>query len=540
MLTESGSPTQLPLQDVDSRGLRREPIEEAESFKMDVETAPAGVPAVSEENGSANDVLSTENNDENGGDETRRNVVSDIQSAPAKPATAEEENSTNHDSGATTVEGIEHGGDRMNLGDVKAAAEEIDGNLDDAIGHAADSIWSFATSVTDRVTSVVKDGPSEFDNLRKNVTSRLAPLDHIGRDLSSHIGALAPKENAIANFTGSVKSVAETVQRNAQAMEAAILAKANAVESTEPSREVSANGTNTDGMGESEVAVGDPAMGVLPLMSVRDNDDPQEVIDVNEEIARVGETISNSFVAQTVGDLWTGLWGSGGGNELGDDAEAIANVPKTRFEKRIFELEANPDTYCEPAKDLDAFEQWSKSFVLDDYAERCIAILDRHVSIAELYERVVPRIVEEETFWMRYFFARHVLEKEEERRKRLLERAENTVAEGEDDEDGWGDDDWDDDTEVQAESAPAQGKNGDAVETSKAVDAEIPTFTEDENKDSPKLDAGSAESSAKAEQSGKPKTEASKSADTAAPAKPVSQVQVVPTPGDDWGDDDWE
>lgn len=420
----------------------------------------------------------------------------------------------------------ENGSNALSLSRLGAAVEEIDDNIDDALGNAADSIWSFATSMTGKVTRVVKEG--DFENLRKNVSSHLRPLDDIGRDLSTHMSAYAPNEEALANFTGSVKSVAATVQRNAQAMEAAILAKANMVESDEGDvGEVERAALQTDGA--AIVAMSDPATGLLPLTADRGQVDPEDAMDVNEEIAKVGETITNSIVGQTVGDLWTGLWGQAPGQEEGDHVDAREGVPKTRFEKRIFTLEADPDTYCEPAKDLDAFEQWSKSFVLDDFADRCIAILDRHASIAELYERVVPKIVEEDTFWMRLFFAKNVLENEEERRKKLLERAENTVAEG-DDEDGWGDDDWDDDTQVQTEQNVSDEKGAGGV-----GESSVPSVSQEN------LQKGGAEEAGPktGPQEKKPSTEKADEYKAAA-SKPTTTLEVISTPDDDWGEDDWE
>lgn len=508
---------------------------------MEVETKPSDTVSSIDENGEPQKSSREEKESADAGSSHEKapevNAPGSIQPGE-EPSVPSEDSPERQESGAL-LDGEPNGGDNeLTFDGIKAAVGEIDDNIDDALGQAADSFWNFATSVTGKVTNAVKDGQPGFENLRKNVTSRLAPLDHIGRDLTSHIGALTRNEAAIANITGSVKSVAETVQRNAQAMEAAILAKANMTESSEASWAIEPSGVALDDGGASEVAVGDPAMGVLPLISVKGDVGPEDVINVNEEIAKVGEKISNSLVGQTVGDIWTGLWGNSLADEHGNGLDGVANVPKTRFEKRIFELQANPDTYCEPAKDLNAFEQWSKSFVLDDNAESCIAVLDCHESIAELYERVVPRIVDEDTFWMRYFFARHVLEKEEERRKRLLERAENAVAEGDDD-DGWGDDDWDDDTQVQAEHKPVDGEPAPAtVENGEDIDSEIPSFTENQE-DIPHSEAASRAVATK-KGVGIQGAETGAFHETAAASKPVTKVEVVSAPADDWGDDDWE
>lgn len=212
--------------------------------------------------------------------------------------------------------------------------------------------------------------------------------------------------------------------------------------------------------------------------------EPAEEVDsvlrVEEEIAKVGEMMVGSAIGQTVGGLWSGLWGGGDASgaadaESGGDGWALVDesgtgvrgaggrevsAPTTRFEKRIYELRADPNTYCEPVADMDGFEAWANAFVLDERAEECVAILNQHEAIAELYERVVPYIVEEEMFWMRYFYSKRVLELEEERRKQLLERAEYGVVNAEEEEDGWGDDDWDDDGEKEGKAGEEEDKAG--------------------------------------------------------------------------------
>lgn len=436
-------------------------------------------------------------------------------------------------------------GKTITLNDIKSSIDEMDGNFDDALGQAADSIWSFATTVTGKVTTAVKEGQPSLENLRKNVTSRLAPLDTISRDISSQIGALAPNQESFATITGSVKSVAATVQRNAEAMEAAILAKANGGDVA------NAGVTDREQLVDenSDMVMQDP-MVLLPVGSAGVSGVDAK-IDVNEEIAKVGETISN--VGQSVGGLFTGLWGNFAGGDEEEDEPAEENIPKNRFEQRIFQLQANPDTYCEPAKDLDAFEEWSKSFNLDDNADECITILDIHEPIADLYEKVVPRMVDEDSFWMRYFFARHMLEQEEERRKRLLERAENAVVAENNDEDGWGDDDWDDELPVNSESEKAKSSSAGAAAVQETGSS---STTEEKAENTP------AESEAVGDAPAESSAPETKKHDKKNPIQPVSDTTAKSSDApvlsadtsmkssaaqktteesvDAWGDDDWE
>lgn len=297
----------------------------------------------------------------------------------------------------------------LEMADIRAAVDELDENLDEAFGNAAKSIWDLATSVTGSVQSAVATN---------------VPLEQISHSLST-INANA--KQGVSGVATSVKSVAASVQRNAQQMEQAILSKAN---DTTSSSTTSTSTRSTNGVQR-------PA-----------------------ELQKVGETLSN-----TVGGLWSGFMNvtsnllttegdeggvegwerADGGNGNGRGGVIDGNkVGVTRVEKKIVQLQADPNVYCEPASDLQRFEEWGKGFNLDDeqVTTECLGILGRHETIADLYERVVPGIVEEEMFWMRYFFAKHVVEQEEKRRKMLLERAEM----GAQNEDGWGDeeDDWND------------------------------------------------------------------------------------------------
>lgn len=381
---------------------------------------------------------------------------------------SEERDAGDDEEGASGEAGEENG--VISMAEVKTAIDELDEDIENAFGRAADSFWSMASTVG---TAVQKHQPG-LENLRKNVSSRLAPV-------GSQIASLAPKEDSLANFTGSVtgsvRSVAATVQRNAVAVEEAILKKANSI-GVEPSADAAdaAEGPSATARSASDTPKGSPSM--LPLIN-QTVGRGLETVDrglesVDKGLARVGDSLKDSIVGQTVGGLWDGLWG--GGDADGDDEESyddepvVEDVPRNRFAQRLFDLQANPDTYCKPPGDTEAYEKWCEGFVLDEYAKKCVAILHQHAAISELYMKVVPSMVEEDTFWMRYFFAESVLEKEEDRRRKLLERAETAVASGAaEEEDGWGDDDWE--AEEGEEEKPPEASE-EASETEKTKEAE--------------------------------------------------------------------
>ncbi|KAI0565110.1 BSD domain containing protein [Gracilaria domingensis] len=410
--------------------------------------------------------------------------------------------------------------------DIRAAADQIDENIDNALGHAADTLWSFASSVRGTMSSVVND-ESGLAGLRKNVTSHLAPLDDIGRGIQSQIGAFAPKDVTLANITGSMRSVAESVQRNAQAVEEAIIAKAN--EPSAPKQEAEPDQAQKR-EAASILAGADAGMDILSVIP------SGEGIEVNQDIAKVGEKVSEKVgglshaIGETVGGFLTGLLGDEN-DELYDEIarRAASKVPKTRFEKRIYELQANPETYCKQPDDMELFNEWGKDFNLEEYAESCIEILYMHETIADLYERMVPNIIEEDTFWMRYFFARDVLHQEEGRRRKLLEQADTAEAQDGNEDEGWGDDDWGEDdiqgSEAPESQTPANKPEDDTVKSKKEPLGEGSEKDEGESKQDDKTMDPSESSNSKPSPTDL--------------AKKMEQVKDAEE-DDDWGVDDWE
>lgn len=439
-------------------------------------------------------------------------------------------------------------GEDLSLSDIRAAVDEIDENIDEAFENAAQSFWHFASSVTGTVSSAVNEAPS-LETLRDNVTSHLKPLDAISHNISSKLEALAPTElpDRVATLAGSVKSVAQSVQRNAQQMELAILSKANGddtqqqpsddpdgAKSGSPVQAAEAGGGDSGG-------ADDTTSGSSTSKGLDHQGQAKKILDDSaasaglavEEIAKVGASLG-----KTVGGLWSGLWGGepeivGWQRADGNGAQALSGntagkVPATRFEKKMLQLQADPNTYCEPAKDLDQFEKWGRTFNLDNETEECLEILSTHEEIAQLYERVVPVIVEEDTFWMRYFFAKYMLVQEEERRKKLLERAESGGAQG-DAEDDWGDDDWgdadatagDDDDDNNNDNGDDGDGDGDDKKQGDAAEK-----TGDNEGDS---------------EAGEKKKKVEKKAETVqTETKAAVGNDGNAAESSDWGDDDWE
>ncbi|KAK4536111.1 hypothetical protein CDCA_CDCA07G2136 [Cyanidium caldarium] len=117
---------------------------------------------------------------------------------------------------------------------------------------------------------------------------------------------------------------------------------------------------------------------------------------------------------------------------LGAEQESAPSIspPQSRFERQLHQLRSDPATYAEPVKDADAFATWLRTFDLDAHAAECRQVLTRHPNVWQLYQRIVPVLCEPDVFWLRYFYAKHQLERDEAKRRALLQQ-QHVQEEGE-------------------------------------------------------------------------------------------------------------
>lgn len=108
----------------------------------------------------------------------------------------------------------------------------------------------------------------------------------------------------------------------------------------------------------------------------------------------------------------------------------------TPAEARLFSAQTSPATYCNEPDNSAEFELWRESFDLDARKEELSLLMLDSKEVRSLYTKLVPEAVSHVDFWTRYFYKKHQLEKAEERRAKLVERAQTTdTSLGWDDED---------------------------------------------------------------------------------------------------------
>ncbi|CAI6001180.1 unnamed protein product [Closterium sp. NIES-64] len=127
-------------------------------------------------------------------------------------------------------------------------------------------------------------------------------------------------------------------------------------------------------------------------------------------------------------------------------------IPRGSSSCLVSAMQRDSSTYCDEPEDTDDFAKWVESFDLKNREADVEAVLKDNAFMQELQSRIVPLIVERETFWTRYFYRLYRLQQAEDARADLVKRA--TTSEEEDL--SWDvDDDADD-----AQSSPAAAHHG--------------------------------------------------------------------------------
>lgn len=91
----------------------------------------------------------------------------------------------------------------------------------------------------------------------------------------------------------------------------------------------------------------------------------------------------------------------------------------TRFDAQLHVIHSSLDSFLKDPVSPQ-WEAWKKSFDVEKKTEDIAKDLEKHAELRTAMEKCVPEKVEYGTFWLRYYFLRHVIESEEQRRREML------------------------------------------------------------------------------------------------------------------------
>ncbi|GAB0495200.1 hypothetical protein MMPV_006498 [Pyropia vietnamensis] len=369
--------------------------------------------------------------------------------------------------------------------ELRGAVEDLDAGLDDAIGAAASSLWSLATTTAGRLgasappstRSVVSGWSSHLPavptqeslvNFTSSVRGALAesPLPKVswpGRRAAadgagsvgrgSGVGGRGGGEDSDRGVKGNDGSAGtvdgsggdDDVSKGAlppisgpdaksselsRTSRAAVLASSGAVAVGElaPIYDVEAGvgdvvGSGNDGGAEADApADGDAVVTPAAVAAAAAG-----------EITRVSQSIAG--LSNTLGVRAAGLWGNlaawvpADDEDEADDADSAPPpnaAPLTRFQQRVAAIQGDPSTYTSPPPGGDAaVSAWktAEKWSLDDHEDEAVGVLDMFPRVAAVYEEKVPGEIVEELFWARLFFRLSRLAADERRRVALLDGA---------------------------------------------------------------------------------------------------------------------
>ncbi|KAJ2498916.1 hypothetical protein GGH96_003916 [Coemansia sp. RSA 1972] len=149
-----------------------------------------------------------------------------------------------------------------------------------------------------------------------------------------------------------------------------------------------------------------------------------------------------------------------------EEREKALRVVYDRRMAQLAKIRESPATFTEHQEGAE-FDAFASAFNATERREE-IDELRKDEKIAEMYEKLVPEHVEEDVFWMRYFYHVKRVELEEMRRKKLVEDA---VAATKDEEFSWDMDDDEGDKSSDKAKDVSEDKAKDGVSEDKSKDS---------------------------------------------------------------------
>lgn len=196
-----------------------------------------------------------------------------------------------------------------------------------------------------------------------------------------------------------------------------------------------------------------------------------------ESLEAVGQAIDNvgSTVSEIIGkdlnfaanDGFSNSHLDGNSGNRDKDLNFSGNAkPYSRIEALVRGLQCNIRTYCDEVEESD-YNEWKMGFRVDEKREEIERLIKENGAIKEIYDEIVPKKVDEETFWCRYFYKVDKVVKAEEARARIVRRA---ISAEEEEELSWDVDDDDNDNDEENEWKSKNDMKKDVEEKGKGVE----------------------------------------------------------------------
>ncbi|XP_008812007.1 BSD domain-containing protein C22A12.14c-like [Phoenix dactylifera] len=133
----------------------------------------------------------------------------------------------------------------------------------------------------------------------------------------------------------------------------------------------------------------------------------------------------------------------------------ISSKQHSRFEAQVLAVQCDQKTFLEEPEDVEDFEIWRTGFELAEKEEEIERLGYENGILKGVIEKLVPDVVDYETFWSRYFYRIHMLKQAEDAQARLIRRV---ISREEEEEDlSWDADDEEEEKEVKEQKEAETG-----------------------------------------------------------------------------------
>ncbi|XP_057780331.1 uncharacterized protein LOC130998911 [Salvia miltiorrhiza] len=149
---------------------------------------------------------------------------------------------------------------------------------------------------------------------------------------------------------------------------------------------------------------------------------------------------------------------SDGESETPEINRSVNSGRYSRFEAQLSAIQSDLNTFCQEPDDLEEYEKWRSSFKLDEKSSEIEGLTGENGALDANFRKIVPNVVDHDTFWCRYFYRVDKLEQQEKFRANLVKRA--ISVDEDDDELSW---DVDDEEEKDGEKAKGLSDDGSSV-----------------------------------------------------------------------------
>lgn len=149
----------------------------------------------------------------------------------------------------------------------------------------------------------------------------------------------------------------------------------------------------------------------------------------------------------------TQVFASDGESETLEVNRSLNSGRYSWFEAQLSGIQSDLNTFCEEPEDAEEYEKWKSKFKLDQKRGEIGGLIGENGVLDAVFGKVVPNVVDHDTFWCRYFYRVDKLEQQEKVRANLVKRAISV----DEDEDEYS---WDVDDDDYKDGEKAKGGDG--------------------------------------------------------------------------------